>query len=67
MRLLAASAAWVAGAALALQLDVSTAALALLLVASAALGVLFWHRGWKLLFPIALASILLGMGRVDLA
>ena len=67
MRLLAASAAWVAGVAMALQWDVSTAALGLLLVAPAVLGVLFWRRGWNLLLPLALASMLLGMGRVELA
>ncbi len=67
MRLLAASAAWVAGVAVAVQWDVSTTALGLLLVPTTVLGVLFRRMGWNLLFPLALASMLLGMGRVELA
>ena len=64
MRLLVASAAWVAGGAIALQWHTPLAAAGLFLVASGTLGLLFWLRKWNLLLPVAVSLMLLGMLRV---
>ena len=67
MRLLVVSASWVAGVAVALHWSTPVAALGLFLVASGALALLFWLRRWNLLFPIAIAFVILGTLRVELA
>ena len=65
MRLMVASAAWVAGVAIALQWHTPFAATGLFLLASSTLALLFWLRKWNLLLPVAMSLMLLGMLRVE--
>lgn len=66
MRLVVASACWVAGVYLGLQLDAPASALALFLLASVTLVPLFAIRRWSVLLPVALALLLLGALRSEL-
>ena len=66
MRLVVASACWVAGVYLGLQLDAPASALALFLLASVTLVPLFAIRRWSILLPVALALLLLGALRSEL-
>ena len=67
MKLLVVSAFWVTGVAAALLWEVLVAVLTLFLVASGALALLFWLKKWSLLPPVAIAFLLLGTLRVELA
>ena len=66
MRLVVASACWLAGVYMGLQLDAPGSALALFLVASVVLVPLFAIRRWSVLLPVALALLLLGALRSGL-
>ena len=66
MRLVIASACWVAGVYVGLRLAVPASALAMFLLASVALVPLFGMRRWSLLAPVALLLLLLGALRVEL-
>ena len=67
MRLVIASAFWVAGVYLGLQLEAPASALTMFLLASVALVPLFVMRRWSVLVPVALLLLLLGALRVDLS
>ena len=66
MRLMVASACWLAGIYMGLRLDAPASALALFLVASVVMVPLFAIRRWSVLLPVALALLLLGALRSEL-